>query len=128
MKYLKHVLMGVVSITVLNVWLLRFNKPTIYRGGQAKTMIEEFAAYGLSETFVYVIGGLKVLAALGLVAGFFYKKLIVPSSLVIAVLMVGAIFMHFKVQDAAIKFLPATLMLLCSLGLLYLVNRRSVES
>lgn len=128
MKYLKYVLMGVVSITVLNVWLLRFNKPTIYRGGQAKTMIEEFAAYGLSETFVYVIGGLKVLAALGLVVGFFYKKLIVPSSLVIAVLMVGAIFMHFKVQDAAIKFLPATLMLLCSLGVLYLVNRRSVES
>ena len=128
MKYLKHVLMAVVSITVLNVWLLRFNKPTIYRGGQAKTMIEEFAAYGLSETFVYVIGGLKVLAALGLIAGFFYKKLIVPSSLVIAVLMVGAIFMHFKVQDAAIKFLPATLMLLCSLGVLYLVNRRSVES
>ncbi|MBL6610931.1 MAG: DoxX family protein [Flavobacteriaceae bacterium] len=128
MKYLKHVLMAVVSITVLNVWLLRFNKPTIYRGGQAKTMIEEFAAYGLSETFVYVIGGLKVLAALGLVVGFFYKKLIVPSSLVIAVLMVGAIFMHFKVQDAAIKFLPATLMLLCSLGVLYLVNRRSVES
>jgi uncharacterized membrane protein YphA (DoxX/SURF4 family) len=128
MKYLKHVLMAVVSITVLNVWLLRFNKPTIYRGGQAKTMIEEFAAYGLSETFVYVIGGLKVLAALGLVVGFFYKKLIVPSSLVIAVLMVGAIFMHFKVQDAAIKFLPATLMLLCSLGILYLVNRRSVES
>lgn len=128
MKYLKHVLMAVVSITVLNVWLLRFNKPTIYRGGQAKTMIEEFAAYGLSETFVYVIGGLKVLAALGLVVGFFFKKLIVPSSLVIAVLMVGAIFMHFKVQDAAIKFLPATLMLLCSLGVLYLVNRRSVES
>ena len=128
MKYLKYVLMAVVSLTVLNVWLLRFNKPTIYRGGQAKTMIEEFAAYGLSETFVYVIGGLKVLAALGLVVGFFYKKLIVPSSLVIAVLMVGAIFMHFKVQDAAIKFLPATLMLLCSLGVLYLVNRRSVES
>jgi uncharacterized membrane protein YphA (DoxX/SURF4 family) len=128
MKYLKYVLMAVVSLTVLNVWLLRFNKPTIYRGGQAKTMIEEFAAYGLSETFVYVIGGLKVLAALGLVVGFFYKKLIVPSSLVIAVLMVGAIFMHFKVQDAAIKFLPATLMLLCSLGILYLVNRRSVES
>lgn len=128
MKYLKHVLMAAVSITVLNVWLLRFNKPTIYRGGQAKTMIEEFAAYGLSETFVYVIGGLKVLAALGLVVGFFYKKIIVPSSLVIAVLMVGAIFMHFKVQDAAIKFLPATLMLFCSLGILYLVNRRSVES
>ena len=120
--------MGVIATTVLNVWLLRFNKPTIYRGGQAKSMLEEFAVYGLSETFAYLIGGLKVVAALGLIGGFFYKKLIVPSSLVIAVLMVGAIFMHFKVQDTAIKFLPATLMLLCSLGVLYLVNQRSVES
>ena len=128
MKYLKYVLMGIIATTVLNVWLLRFNKPTIYRGGQAKSMLEEFAAYGLSETFVYLIGGLKVVAALGLIGGFFYKKLIVPSSFVIAVLMVGAIFMHFKVQDTAIKFLPATLMLLCSLGVLYLVNQRSVES
>ena len=127
MKYLKYVLMGVIATTVLNVWLLRFNKPTIYRGGQAKSMLEEFAAYGLSETFVYLISGLKAVAALGLIGGFFYKKLIVPSSLVIAVLMVGAIFMHFKVQDTAIKFLPATLMLLCSLGVLYLVNQRSVE-
>jgi len=128
MKYLKYVLMGIIATTVLNVWLLRFNKPTIYRGGKAKSMLEEFAAYGLSETFVYLIGGLKVIAALGLIIGFFYKKLIVPSSLVIAVLMVGAIFMHFKVQDTAIKFLPATLMLLCSLGVLYLVNQRSVKS
>ena len=51
MKYLKYVLMAIVSSTVLNVWLFRFNKPTIYRGGQAKTMIEEFAAYGLVGTF-----------------------------------------------------------------------------
>lgn len=128
MKYLKYVLMAIVSLTVLNVWLLRFNKPTIYRGGQAKTMIEEFAAYGLSEAFVYIVGGLKVLAALGLVVGFYYKKLVAPSSAVIAVLMVGAIFMHFKVQDAAIKFLPASLMLFCSLAIIFLVNRRSTDS
>lgn len=54
MKYLKYMLMGVIATTVLNVWLLRFNKPTIYRGGQAKSMLEEFAAYGLSETFVSI--------------------------------------------------------------------------
>jgi hypothetical protein len=128
MKYLKYVLMAIVSSTVLNVWLFRFTKPTIYRGGQAKTMIEEFAAYGLSETFVYIVGGLKVLAALGLLVGFYYKKVVTPSSTVIAVLMVGAIFMHFKVQDAAIKFLPATLMLLCSLATIFLIKRRSTDS
>ena len=104
---------------VLNVWLFRFNKATIYRGGDATNMIEEFAAYGLSESMVYIVGGLKVLAALGLLLGFVYRKSIVPSALLMSVLMVGAIAMHFTVGDAPIKYLPAGLMLLSSLGILY---------
>ena len=82
-------------------------------------MIEEFAAYGLSESMVYIVGGLKVLAALGLLLGFVYRKSIVPSALLMSVLMVGAIAMHFTVGDAPIKYLPAGLMLLSSLGILY---------
>ena len=112
--------MSVVSLVVLNVWLLRFNNKTIYRGGDASNMIEEFAVYGLSETIVYVIGALKVLSALGLLLGFVYKKLILPSSALMAVLMLGAMLMHFKVNDEAIKFLPAALMFISSLAIIYL--------
>ena len=119
MKNIKYVLMIFVPSLVLNVWLFRFNKATIYRGGDATNMIEEFAAYGLSESMVYIVGGLKVLAALGLLLGFVYRKSIVPSALLMSVLMVGAIAMHFTVGDAPIKYLPAGLMLLSSLGILY---------
>ena len=119
MKNIKYVLMIFVPSLVLNVWLFRFNKATIYRGGDATNMIEEFAAYGLSESMVYIVGGLKVLAALGLLFGFVYRKSIVPSALLMSVLMVGAIAMHFTVGDAPIKYLPAGLMLLSSLGILY---------
>ena len=120
MKYLKELLMLVVSLLVLNVWLLRFNQQTIYRGGDALNMIQEFAVYGLSETMAYLIGALKVLSAAGLLVGFLYKKTIVPSASLMAALMCGAILMHFKVNDEAIKFLPAGLMLISSLMIVYL--------
>ena len=66
MKILKRISMITVAAVVLNVWLFRFGKATIYRGGDATNMIEEFAVYGLNETMVYLVGGLKILAAIGL--------------------------------------------------------------
>ena len=123
MKYIKYILMAVVSFVVINVWFFRFNNPTIYRGRKAANMIEEFAVYGLSETIVYVIGGLKVLAAIGLLIGFVNRKAILPSAALMGALMLGAVFMHFKVSDEAIKFLPAGLMLLFSLTII-LINKQ----
>jgi hypothetical protein len=127
MKYLKELLMLVVSLLVLNVWLLRFNQETIYRGGNALNMIQEFAVYGLSETTAYIIGALKVLSATGLLVGFFYKKSIVPCASMMAALMCGAIVMHFRVDDEAIKFLPAGLMLISSLMIVYL-DRKTISA
>lgn len=120
MKVLKYILSTVVSLVVINVWLFRFNKSTIYRGGAASNMIEEFAIYGLNGTMVYIIGGLKLLAALGLLIGFFKNKVIIPSALLMSALMLGAIFMHFKVDDEVIKYLPAGLMFVFSVGIYYL--------
>lgn len=127
MKILKYVFQAVVSLVVLNVWFFRFNQSTIYRGGEASNMIEEFAVYGLSETFVYIIGGMKVLAALGLFIGLFKEKLVFPSALIMASLMLGALFMHFKVSDEAIKFLPAGLMFVFSLSIIYLQKNISAK-
>ena len=114
MKVLQKISMVIVAAVVLNVWFFRFGKATIYRGGDATNMVEEFAAYGLSETMVYVVGGLKILAALGLLIGLFNTKTIIPAAGLMAALMMGAIAMHFKVGDEAIKFLPAGLMFVLS--------------
>ena len=123
MKILQKISMITVAAVVLNVWLFRFGKATIFRGGDATNMIEEFAAYGLSETMVYVVGGLKILAALGLLIGFFNKKTITPAAGLMVVLMIGAIAMHFKIDDEAIKFLPAGLMFALS-SLIIMVNKK----
>jgi len=127
MKYIKELLMLVVSLLVLNVWLLRVDQETIYRGGDAINMMQEFAVYGLNETMFYIIGALKVLSATGLLVGFFYKKTIVPSALLMAALMCGAILMHFRVNDEAIKYLPAGLMLISSLAIVYL-DRKTIAA
>lgn len=123
MKILQKISMVIVAAVVLNVWFFRFGKATIYRGGDATNMVEEFAAYGLSETMVYVVGGLKILAALGLLIGLFNKKTIIPAAGLMAALMVGAIAMHFKVGDEAIKFLPAGIMFVLS-SLVIMIDKK----
>ena len=104
-----------VSILVTNVWLFRFDKETPYRGGNANNMIEEFAVYGLDINMMYLIGSLKIIASIGLIIGLFKTKISVYSSLLMAILMTGAIYFHFKISDPAIKYFPSVLMLLCSI-------------
>ena len=104
-----------VSILVTNVWLFRFNKETPYRGGNAKNMIEEFATYGLDLNIMYMVGTLKIIASVGLLIGLLKTKISVYSSLLMAALMIGAIYFHFKISDPVIKYFPSVLMLLCSI-------------
>ena len=111
------VLQVVVALGLLNVWLVRPGKATSYRGGGSKSLKEEFAVYGLPDAAFYVVGALKVLSAAALIAGIWFPALVLPAAAVVAVLMVGALAMHFKVSDPAIKSLPAFLMLLMSAGL-----------
>lgn len=111
------VLQVVVALGLLNVWLVRSGKATSYRGGSSRTLKEEFAVYGLPDAVFYVVGTLKVLSAVALIAGIWYPALVLPAAAVVAVLMVGALVMHFKVGDPIMKSLPAFLMLLMSADL-----------
>lgn len=105
----------ILFVSIINVWFFRFNKPTPYRGSNASSMKEEFAAYGLSEAMVYMVGALKVLAATGLVVSIWYPVLEVPSAATMGLLMLGAIGMHVKVSDPLMKSLPAFVFFILSL-------------
>ncbi len=104
-----------VSLTLLNVWILRFNKSTCYRGGDAQNMREEFRVYGLPGWMVPVIGSLKVLLAMLLITSLWIPVVLKPSAYLIASLMLAAVIMHLKAQDSFKKLIPATLLLLASL-------------
>jgi hypothetical protein len=100
-----------VSLGLLNVWLLRFNKSTAYRGGIAQNLKDEFLTYGLPTWFMYLIGTFKIGSALALLLGFWAPMLVTPAAGVVVLLMIGAIAMHFKVRDPLMKSIPAALML-----------------
>lgn len=107
MLYLLIVLQLIVGLGILNVWLLRPGQATPFRGGAAKTLREEFAAYGLPYWFMILIGVLKVGLALALLASLWLHSMVQPAAIGLGVLMVGALIMHLKVKDPLIKALPS---------------------
>jgi hypothetical protein len=114
MNSINILLQIIIALGILNVWFLRFNKPSEWRGGNATNMKEEFDAYGFPEGILYIIGFLKVACALMLIAGIWVPALVTPAAGILAALMLGAIIMHFKIGDPPKKSLPAgTVLLLC---------------
>lgn len=128
----------IIALGLLNVWVLRFNQSTSYRGGDANNMKEEFDNYGFASWFMYAIGAFKVVLAGVLLWSVFVieftdLKLAIISStqsvdgltaydtidiiglLVLSLIMIGAIIMHIKLKDSILKSLPAFLMLAMSL-------------
>ncbi len=114
------VLQILVGLGLLNVWLVRSGRRTPYRGGGAKSLKEEFAAYGLPDSLRFVVGALKVTAGIILLAGLWLPLPVRAAAGVVAALMCGAIAMHVKVADAPMKSLPAIVMLAMSLGIVLL--------
>jgi len=101
----------IIGVGLLNVWLVRFNKRTSYRGGGAGTLREEFKAYQLPSAAFYVVGALKITAGILLLAGLWWPLPVRAAAAVVAVLMVGAMLMHTRIKDPILKSVPAVVLL-----------------
>ncbi len=123
MNYLLPTLQLIVAGGLINVWVLRFHKGTKYRGKSAKNMREEFDAYGLPESFMWLVCLLKLGCAAALVIGIWFSAIILPAALVLAALMIGAITMHMKAGNPILKFLPAATMLLLATVIAFLGSK-----
>lgn len=104
----------VIALGIYNVWLVRFGKSTSWRGGNARNLREEFAVYGLPSWFIWVVGFLKLLCATLLIVGVWVPAVTKPAAVGMAVLMLGAVTMHFKASDPPKRALPAFTMLVLS--------------
>lgn len=105
----------IIALGIYNVWILRVNKPTAWRGGAAKNMVEEFRAYGLSESIMKLVGACKVLIATCLIIGIWYPPVTPVAALALAAFMLAAVIMHARVRDPIRKSVPAAIMLLLCL-------------
>ncbi len=111
------ILQLLIGLGLLNVWAVRRNRATTYRGGASASLREEFAAYGLPPAAFYVVGLLKITAGLILLAGLVWPMPVRAAAIVVAVLMVGAIGVHTRIKDPVRKSVPAAVMLAMSLAL-----------
>jgi hypothetical protein len=112
---LEIILKLIIGLGIINVWLLRFNNTSEWRGANADNMKEEFAAYGLPIAAMYVVGFLKSVFAIMILISIFYNPIGEPAAYGIAILMVGAIGMHIKIGDEPKKSLPAFILMLLSI-------------
>ena len=97
----------IIALGIFNVWIIRFNKKTDFRGGDALNLKEEFKVYGLPTWFMYLIGVLKLSFALILILGIWFKSISIYAIYGMTILMMGAILMHLKVNDPFKKYVPA---------------------
>jgi len=115
METLLLILQIVLALGIYNVWLVRPNRATAYRGDGARSLRAEFAAYGLPAAMMYVVGGIKLASATGLLVGIWMPMLVPLFAVVLAVMMLGAISMHVKIKDSLKQTAPAVGMFLLAL-------------
>ena len=111
------ILKVITALGIFNVWILRYNKATEFRGGQAQNLKEEFETYGLKLWSMFIIGGIKISISILFIAGLFTQKLTLLNysdlygAGIMSIIMIGAILMHLKVNDPMKKSIPAITML-----------------
>ena len=91
MDYFILALKIIVSASILNVWLIQ--------------------VYGLPQWMCYLVGALKVILAIGLVASIWYPEFQNIAAFGLAALLTGSVIMHLKINDPFYKSFPALLFL-----------------
>lgn len=80
--------------------------------------------YGYGTGFMYVVGGIEVISAVGLLLGFWKKNLLLLSSGVLSIVMVGAVFTHLSAgQGFGVASMPLIFLLL---SLIVLFGQKSL--
>lgn len=120
MKKIHTLLILLVGVVVLSAWTYRLDSPSVFRGGNAASMLEEFTVYGLSKSTMTMVGISKVLLSIVLLVGLKFRKLVTPAALGIALFMIAAVYFHISIGDALLPTLPSALMLISCITIVYL--------
>tara|TARA_B100001758_G_C18388040_1_gene601278 strand:- start:411 stop:785 length:375 start_codon:yes stop_codon:yes gene_type:complete len=108
------ILKVIAALGIFNVWILRYNKATEFRGGKAMSLKEEFETYGLNLWSMYIIGGIKISISILFIVSCFSEDINILDfygAAIMSLIMIGAILMHLKVNDPFKKSIPAITML-----------------
>lgn len=108
MENLTHLSQIIVAISVVYVWTFRFHN-----------VLKEFEQFGLSDLTRNIVGATKIALATLLVAGIWYPSLVFIPAVIMGLLMIGAQYFHFKINNPFIKHLPSLILLILSIFIAY---------
>lgn len=108
MENLTHLSQIIVAISVVYVWTFRFHN-----------VLKEFEQFGLSDLTRNMVGATKIALATLLVAGIWYPSLVFIPAVLMGLLMIGAQYFHFKINNSFIKHLPSLILLILSVFIAY---------
>ena len=108
MKTIFKILILVVSLAVLSAWTWRLNMPSLYRGGDALNMIEEFQAYGLNQTTMVVVGIFKVTCAIILLIGLKVRRFVTPAAFIMGLFMICLLYTSPSPRDVRSSRMPSS--------------------
>jgi hypothetical protein len=108
MENLTHLSQIIVAISVVYVWTFRFHN-----------VLKEFEQFGLSDLTRNMVGATKIALATLLVAGIWYPSLVFIPAIIMGLLMIGAQYFHFKINNPFIKHLPSLILLILSIFIAY---------
>ena len=94
----------VIAVSVCFVWIFRFDN-----------IVKEFKQYGIPDLLRNLVGATKIALSTLLVAGIWYKSLVLIPALLMAFLMICAQMAHLKVKNQWFKFVPSFILLILSL-------------
>lgn len=104
MNNLSVIAQVIVALSIVYVWVFRFDN-----------IVKEFKQYGLSDLTRTMVGATKIILSTLLVAGIWYPDLVLVPALLMAFLMIGAQYFHFKVNNSWQKHIPSLFLLVLSL-------------
>lgn len=120
MKWISHIVQGILTLGFLMAGLTKLFS-------SAEQIREIYTdPLGYPSTFMYVIGAIELIAALALIAGYRWRRIAVGSSLVLVIVMIGAIASHLMVNAAADTILPAMYLILLIVLLVRLIRNEAV--
>lgn len=90
----------IVALSIVIVWVFRYDN-----------IVKEFKQYGLSDLTRNMVGSTKIALATLLVAGIWYPPLVPVPALIMAFLMLGAQYFHFKANNPWQKRMPSLFLL-----------------
>ena len=108
MENLTHLSQIIVAISVVYVWTFRFHN-----------VLKEFEQFGLSDLTRNMVGATKIALATLLVAGIWYPSLVFIPAVLMGLLMIGAQYFHFKINNSFIKHLPSLILLILCVFIAY---------